>query len=92
MGLDNVEVVNKRIEDYQPGIYFDLVIARAYAATENILKNTAHLHQAQTRILVMQGKLNTIIKSPDYVLKQSHKLEISSLDAERHLLEIVKQV
>jgi len=91
LGLENIEVVNKRIEDYQPGIYFDLVIARAYAGTDDILKNTAHLHKPETRILVMQGKLDTTINSPEYVLKQSHTLEINTLDAERHLLEIGPQ-
>ena len=29
--LDNVEVINKRVEAYRPEIYFDVVIARAFA-------------------------------------------------------------
>ena len=88
--LDNVEVVNQRVEDYRPALYFDAVIARAYADTSLILKSTAHLHQPQTRILVMQGKLDESINDPAYVLKQAHTLDIYGLDAERHLLEIIK--
>ncbi len=96
LGLDNVEVVNQRIEEYQPmiegrRIYFDLVIARAYASTADILSSTAHLHSAGTRVLVMQGKLDETLKIPDYVLAQSHKYDVFGLDAERHLLEIVKK-
>lgn len=96
LGLDNVEVVQQRVEDYQPtregrAIYFDTVIARAYASTADILKSTAHLHHKDTRVLVMQGKLDTDISVPGYTLKQVHTLNIEPLDAERHLLEIIAQ-
>jgi 16S rRNA (guanine527-N7)-methyltransferase len=95
LGLANVEVVHQRVEAYSPmkddhRIYFDAVIARAYASTREILQNTAHLHKPETRILIMQGKLDESIDVPGYVLKQSHTLNIYGLDAERHLLEIEK--
>jgi 16S rRNA (guanine527-N7)-methyltransferase len=95
LGLDNIEVVNQRVEGYTPveddrRIYFDAVIARAYASSRDIIINTAHLHKPETRILIMQGKLNESIDVPGYVLKQSHTLNIYGLDAERHLLEIQK--
>ncbi len=88
--LDNVEVVNQRVEDYQPELYFDAVIARAYADTRLILESTAHLYHEKTRVLVMQGKLDETINDPAYVLKQAHTLNVYGLDAERHLLEITK--
>ena len=88
--LDNVEVVNQRVEDYRPELYFDAVIARAYADTSLILKSTAHLYHEKTRVLVMQGKLDEAIDDPAYVLKQAHTLDVYGLDAERHLLEITK--
>jgi 16S rRNA (guanine527-N7)-methyltransferase len=95
LGLDNVEVVHQRVEAYSPmkddhRIYFDAVVARAYASSNEIIKNTAHLHKPETRILIMQGKLDESIDVPGYVLKQSHTLNIYGLDAERHLLEIEK--
>ena len=88
--LDNVEVINQRVEQYQPGVYFDTVIARAYAGTDNILKTTQHLHNTDTRILVMQGKLDEEISVSGYTLKQSHTLNVYGLGADRHLLEIIK--
>ena len=88
--LDNVEVINQRVEDYQPELYFDAVIARAYADTRLILESTAHLHGDKTRVLVMQGKLDETIDDPAYVLKQAHTLDVYGLDADRHLLEIIK--
>jgi 16S rRNA (guanine527-N7)-methyltransferase len=95
LNLDNVEVVNQRVEDYSPksndiGIYFDTIIARAYANTQDILKSTAHLQKHGTRILVMQGKLDEDIEMPGYELKHSHLLDVHGLDADRHLLEIIK--
>ena len=95
LGLDNVDVVNQRVEAYSPirddhRIYFDAVVARAYASSREILQNTAHLHKPETRILIMQGKLDESIDVPGYVIKQSHTLNIYGLDAERHLLEIEK--
>jgi len=91
--LDNVEVVHQRVEDYQPAeeghrIYFDVITARAYAATDDILKTTAHLQDDATRLLVMQGKLDKQIKSERHRVVGAFNLDVYGLDAERHLLEI----
>jgi len=95
--LDNVEVIHQRVEDYQPivaghRIYFDVITARAYAATDAILNSTAHLQykstSKNTRILVMQGKLDERIENDQYVLSESYALDVYGLNAERHLLEI----
>lgn len=91
--LDNVEVIHSRVEDFQPmeqghRIYFDVITARAYATTDDILSSTAHLQDDATNILVMQGKLDTKIENDQYQLVGSHPLDVYGLDAERHLLEI----
>ena len=93
--LENVEVIHQRVEDYQPivdghRIYFDVITARAYAATDDILSSTAHLQNDATRILIMQGKLDEKFASRQYQLLGSHTLDVYGLDAERHLLEIKK--
>ncbi len=94
--LDNVEVVHQRVEDYQPivdghRIYFDVITARAYAGTDDILSSTSHLQNENSRILVMQGKLDEQFKSKLYTLIESHTLDVYGLQAERHLLEIKKK-
>lgn len=91
--LENVEVIHQRVEDYQPTkdghrIYFDVITARAYANTDDILSSTSHLQNASSRILVMQGKLDEHIENDKYELIESHRLDVYGLDAERHLLEI----
>ncbi len=93
--LDNVTVIHQRVEDYQPvkeghRIYFDVITARAYASTDDILSTSAHLQNEATRILIMQGKLDEQIASEQYQLIDSHKLDVYGLQAERHLLEIKK--
>ena len=91
--LDNVEVIHQRVEDYRPvadghRIYFDVITARAYATTDNILNSTAHLQNETSRLLIMQGKLDKQINSNRYQLIKSHTLDVYGLDAQRHLLEI----
>lgn len=95
LGLDNVEVIHQRVEQFSPtrdgrAIYFDVVIARAYAVMDEIIRATQHLQCDATRILVMQGKLDDRIEAPGYELKQIHDLSVPGLDAERHLLEAGK--
>ena len=94
--LDNVEVVHQRVQDYQPivdghRIYFDVITARAYATTDDILSSTAHLQDEATCILIMQGKLDTKFEGDRYELEGSHALDGYGLDAERHLLEIKRR-
>jgi 16S rRNA (guanine527-N7)-methyltransferase len=93
--LENVEVVHQRVQDYCPArkghrIYFDVITARAYAATDEILRSTAHLQDENTHILVMQGKRDEQIDTDKYRLLETHALDVYGLDAERHLLEIQK--
>jgi len=48
--LGNVDVIHQRVEDYSPmsngiAIYFDTIIARAYAGTQDILKCSKQAHE-----------------------------------------------
>lgn len=94
--LDNVEVVHRRVQDFCPEldghrIYFDVITARAYATTDEILHSTSHLQDNITRVLVMQGKLDKRIENNLYQLADWHALDVYGLSAERHLLEITKR-
>ncbi len=88
LGLENVEVVHSRAQDYQPDEPAPVIIARAYAATDDILASTRHLHGGGTRILVMQGKRDETLDTAGYQIKALHVLDVPGLNAERHLLEI----
>lgn len=99
--LENVEIVQQRIQDYRPlqdghRIYFDVITARAYASTVDILHSTAHLQKKGTRTLVMQGKLDEYLPDiedgQDYQLVEALALDVYGLAAQRHLLEIERIV
>jgi 16S rRNA (guanine527-N7)-methyltransferase len=54
--LDNVEVVQGRVEDLKPEIPFDTVVARAFAPLPELLRKVAGLTGAQGRVLAMKGR------------------------------------
>jgi len=89
LALDNVEVVHNRVQQYRPAETVDIIIARAYAGTDDILASTRHLHHDNTRILVMQGKRDQVLATPGYGVRAVHAVSVPGLDAERHVLEIV---
>lgn len=57
LGLENVEPVHARLENYRPAEAFDALVARAFAALPDILDLTGRLRQAHTVLLAMKGKL-----------------------------------
>lgn len=55
LGLGNVSVLECRVEDYQPDQPYDVVMARAFAPLDRLLRLTAHLLTAGGQVLAMQG-------------------------------------
>ena len=90
LGLSNVEVIHQRVEEYQTDKTVSVVIARAYASTDNIINTTQHLYNKATRLLVMQGKLDEQIGVEGYRVNTINKLSVPALEADRHLVEILK--
>ncbi len=88
LGIENIEVIHSRVEDYRPGTGFEIITCRAFAALNTILERTQHLLTSTTRIMAMKGK-EEIPDLPDgFVQIDSHELEVAWLDEERRLLEI----
>lgn len=89
LSLQNVEVINRRVEDYQPTLLFDVVISRAFASLTDMIGTCAHLLSAGGVFVAMKGKFpeDEISEiSPPFQLLSSIALEIPGLGAERHLL------
>jgi 16S rRNA (guanine527-N7)-methyltransferase len=56
LGLDNVSVIQSRVEEFRPDApLFDVVIARAFASLGEILARCRHLLVPRGRILAMKG-------------------------------------
>jgi len=91
-GLANVSVAQARVEDYHPALLFDTVVTRAYAALDDIVRETRHLCGPSGRILAMKGRLPE--KEIQRVEAMSHTvtvraLAVPGLQEERHLIEVV---
>ncbi len=91
--LGNASVVESRIEAFDASGRFDAITARALAALPLILQLGGHLLNAGGRLLAMKGVLpgDEIAALPaGWRLAAVHPLRVPGLDAERHLVEIVR--
>lgn len=89
LGLGNVDVVQSRVEAYQPAGRFETITARAYASIKELIEQTAHLRAEGGQYLIMKGAypVAEIEAMPvGYQLEAIHQLQVPKLDAERHLL------
>lgn len=89
LGLQNVEVVNRRVEDYRPTSLFDVVISRAFASLPDMIDSSEHLLSADGVLLAMKGKYPAaeISELPaSFQLLNTMTLEIPGLAGDRHLL------
>jgi len=98
LGLVNTQVIHSRVEEYNPGILYDGVISRAFAAMEDMLFWTHHLVPVGGVWWAMKGqkefedlsslddKLPGLVKIEDVI-----ELHVPSLNAERILVKGRKQ-
>ncbi len=93
IGLGNVDVVNRRAEDYRPPQPFDTVIARALGSIDAFIAYAGHLCAADGRLLAMKGRRpdEEIAALPrGFRVLAVHRLRVPGLPDERHLVEIVR--
>jgi 16S rRNA (guanine527-N7)-methyltransferase len=91
LGLKNFKVENVRIEEFDPKEKFAIVVARAYASLEVLVKSSKQAITPNGRWLAMKGVVPTEelkaikkmgLKSDTYALK------VPELDAQRNLIVI----
>lgn len=90
LGLPNVTVVNRRVEDVAGGA-FDVVISRAFADLADFVRLAGHLLTQGGRLYAMKGQLpeDEISRLPKgWALVECTALKVPGLDAQRHLLVI----
>lgn len=63
LGINNVEVVHARVENYFPEEKFDVVTSRAFSELSQFLEITAHLVKPDGRFLAMKGPKEELLKS-----------------------------
>ncbi|GAB3673464.1 16S rRNA (guanine(527)-N(7))-methyltransferase RsmG [Salinisphaera aquimarina] len=88
LGLANVEIVQARVEDWQPEARFDCVICRAFAAADECARLCGHLIAPGGRFLLMKGR-DPAAELADLPLDFRHvdtvALAVPGLEAQRHL-------
>lgn len=89
--LNNVQVENKRVEQYQPEQRFDQIISRAFSSMEDMVNWTLHFADTDTRWLAMKGVYpgDELAALPDNIQCQTvHVLNVPGTEGERHLVEL----
>ena len=93
LGLENLSVVNSRVETYRPADTFEQITARAFAPLQDMVTWTEHLLSPGGRILALKGQYpaEEIAKTREIFPQaqvDSIELAVPGLDAERFLIEV----
>ncbi len=89
LGLDNLNVVTGRVEDYYPETGFDAITSRAFSDLREFVALTRHLLKPGGRWLAMKGLYphEEIAMLPaDVKVSADHALVVPGLEASRHLI------
>jgi 16S rRNA (guanine527-N7)-methyltransferase len=90
VGLNNVNVVHTRAEDYRPTEKFDTLVARAFGSLSELLAASVHLVAAGGRIVAWKGtyptaEISAVSAAGEYRCNVQRVI-VPGLCAERHLL------
>lgn len=91
LGLENLDVIHSRVEDYQPESLFHGVLSRAFASLKDMTDNAAHLIADDGRLWAMKGRYpQQEIDELDskFTLENCQSLQVPEISAERHLIEL----
>ncbi len=89
LGLANCEVVQSRVEAFEPPACFDTVVSRAFSSLAQMLEWSGHLACRSGKLLAMKGKYpaEELAELPDgYRLEAVRALDVPGLDSSRHLV------
>lgn len=91
LGLKNVEIVQSRVEEYQPENGCDCVLSRAFASLEDMLSWCHHLPNKNGYFLALKGQYpESEITNLDakFEFIESVTLQVPQLNAERCLVKV----
>jgi 16S rRNA (guanine527-N7)-methyltransferase len=87
LGLENVEVVQARVEDYDGAAGFDTVVSRAFTSVDGFAATAGHLCGPNGRLLAMAGRFpaDDLAALPDgWRLLAAGRVTVPGLEAARH--------
>lgn len=89
LALENVNIVNDRVEAYHPGQPFDMIISRAFASLGDMVHWCRHLAGADGCFLAMKGQYpESEVESiqHEFAVTAVNRPQIPGIEAERHVL------
>ena len=92
--LANINVVNERVEAYQPQNLYAGVVSRAFASLQDMVSGSEHLLAPGGRFYAMKGKIpeDELSALPKGIkVEQLHPLRVPGCDAERHLIVLQRE-
>ncbi|NVJ51732.1 MAG: 16S rRNA (guanine(527)-N(7))-methyltransferase RsmG [Gammaproteobacteria bacterium] len=93
--LNNVTVVDRRVEQWQPEQPFSIITSRAFASLRKMVEFSSHLLAPDGVWQAMKGELPSteIDELPDSVeVTDIQRLQVPGLEAQRHLITIRKKL
>lgn len=93
LGLDNVEVVLSRVEEYHPEQPFDGVLSRAFASLKDMTDWCQHLPKQDGYFYALKGLYHqeeVEELSEKFTIQQVIRLHVPELIGERHLVMLSK--
>ncbi len=93
LGLNNVTIIDKRVQDYQPAALFDTILSRAFSSIHDMIGQCRHLCSDQGCFLLMKGKnfQQELTNLPaEFKLAENHHVSVPGIDKERYLLKIIR--
>ena len=93
LGLKNVEVVNRRAENFQTERQIDIVVSRAFSSLRQTLDWTAPVLGEHTRLLAMKGQYpeDELACLPvGFELATAVSVSIPGQECNRHVLELIR--
>lgn len=88
LGIQNVEVITSRVENYHPDQNVNTVVSRAFTSLVEFVQKTSRLCVKKGLLIAMKGRYPTDeLKAMDPTLEyEVKKLQVPDLDEERHLV------
>lgn len=91
LAISNIDIIQKRVEQFQVNICFDSIITRAFTSLTDFLKKTHHLACQKGIFLSMKGQYPTEeINQLDatFTVMSINPIQINGLNNERHVIVI----
>ena len=86
LDLQNVLVINKKVEEFNVSQPFSQVVSRAFSSIEGIIENTNHLIGPNSRVISMKGVYPMAELQELKVAYDSHSVKVPGLSESRHIV------